>query len=112
MQARCPDRSTALALVAFSASAGAMTTVPYSGKIDAREQTALPAPTAAGNANDPYASATRSLPERGVSRNAASHTLPDRSTQGFLISIRSIPNSDVNAFDRDRYAEARFTIDL
>jgi len=97
--------AAAFAWFASSAVADAMSTIPYSGG-----GKSLPGfngvvrPDDPGSAVDPYAPPTPFSPPRAADRNARSPYARGRSADDFLNADPFDPNSVVNSFDRQRYA--------
>jgi hypothetical protein len=94
--------AAALTVCAFCAAAGAMTTVPYSGtaKLPPGLNGSAPNPFAGDGVNNPYGSESPFAPPRSIGRYSGQ----DRSGQGFLNADPFDPNSVVNRYDRNRYA--------
>jgi hypothetical protein len=98
----------ALALCAFSGAAAAMATVPYTGP----GATTIPEPNrlttgpkARGSANDPYAFQAPLNPYLGIMPYAAPpQSAREQSGPGFLNADPFDPNSVVNSYERNLYA--------
>ncbi len=94
--------AAALALCAFCSAAAAMSTVPFPG--------AKTAPQLNGSlrnpdsVNNPYAYRNPFDPYLAGPNTGASPYAPNRSDQEFLNADPFDPNSVVNSFDRQRYA--------
>jgi hypothetical protein len=98
--------AAAFALCAYGV-AHAMSTVPYSAAKPPPGSNGFvrgtDAPDGAGPI-DPYAPATPFSAPRAADRNVRPPSAQDRSSGRFLNADPFDPNSDVNAFDRQRYA--------
>jgi len=98
--------ASALALCAFCATAGAMSTAPYPGTQFTPERNGLVRnPNGPGSVNNPSAYGGPVSPYRGTSPNGGPHpNIQNRSGQGFLNIDPFDPNSVANSYDRRRYA--------